>query len=289
MSKVDTAIIMAAGTSSRFAPLSYEKPKALVEVKGEVLIERQIRQLQSVGIDRIYIVTGYMAEQFKYLTGKFSVQIIYNSEYLHRNNNGSIWAAKDVIRNTYICSGDNYFSKNPFETEVDGAYYSAVFAHSQTNEWCMEIDPHGFIQSVQIGGANAWYMLGHVFWDETFSSRFLSILDREYNLPETKDKLWETIYTEHIRELPMKARKYPDGVIYEFDTLDELREFDSSYITDTRSVILKSIARNLNMSESDLQGIEALRGTDNAASGFSFLCNGTRYMYTYKNQKLEKC
>ena len=43
--KVDNAIIMAAGTSSRFAPLSYEMPKALIEVKGEILIERQIRQL----------------------------------------------------------------------------------------------------------------------------------------------------------------------------------------------------------------------------------------------------
>jgi len=44
--KVNNAIIMAAGTSSRFAPLSYEKPKSLIEVKGEVLIERQIRQLK---------------------------------------------------------------------------------------------------------------------------------------------------------------------------------------------------------------------------------------------------
>ena len=44
--KVENAIIMAAGLSSRFAPLSYEKPKALITVKGEVLIERQIRQLK---------------------------------------------------------------------------------------------------------------------------------------------------------------------------------------------------------------------------------------------------
>ena len=42
---VNNAVIMAAGTSSRFAPLSYEKPKALIEVKGEILIERQIKQV----------------------------------------------------------------------------------------------------------------------------------------------------------------------------------------------------------------------------------------------------
>ena len=56
--KVDNAIILAAGVSSRFAPISYERPKALIEVKGEVLIERQIRQLKEAGIPEIYVVTG---------------------------------------------------------------------------------------------------------------------------------------------------------------------------------------------------------------------------------------
>ena len=32
--KVENAVIMAAGLSSRFAPLSYEKPKALITVRG---------------------------------------------------------------------------------------------------------------------------------------------------------------------------------------------------------------------------------------------------------------
>lgn len=65
--KVNNAIIMAAGTASRFAPLSFEKPKALIEVRGEILIERQINQLQEAGIKEIIIVTGYKAEQFEYL------------------------------------------------------------------------------------------------------------------------------------------------------------------------------------------------------------------------------
>ncbi|MBQ1982979.1 MAG: NTP transferase domain-containing protein, partial [Clostridia bacterium] len=50
MYQVDNAVIMAAGTASRFAPLSYERPKALISVKGEVLIERQIRQLKEAGV-----------------------------------------------------------------------------------------------------------------------------------------------------------------------------------------------------------------------------------------------
>ena len=64
---VDNAVILAAGTASRFAPLSYEQPKALISVKGEILLERQIRQLQEAGIPEIYIVVGYQAEKFDYL------------------------------------------------------------------------------------------------------------------------------------------------------------------------------------------------------------------------------
>ena len=78
MAKVENAVIMAAGTSSRFAPLSYEKPKGLVEVKGEILIERQIRQLWEAGIDDIFVVTGYRAEAFQYLKDRFGVHLRNN-------------------------------------------------------------------------------------------------------------------------------------------------------------------------------------------------------------------
>ncbi len=57
--KVDNAIIMAAGLSSRFVPLSLECPKGLLKIKGEVLIERQIEQLHEAGIKDTVIVLGY--------------------------------------------------------------------------------------------------------------------------------------------------------------------------------------------------------------------------------------
>lgn len=285
--KVDNAVIMAAGTSSRFAPLSFERHKALTEVRGEVLIEREIRQLKEAGIDEIYVVTGYKAEQFEYLVPSFGIRLLHNPDYLTRNNNSSIWVAKDVIRNTFICSSDNYFSVNPFEREVDGAYYAAVYATGDTTEWCMT-EKDGVINAVTVGGHDAWYMLGHVFWDEKFSSRFLSILAEEYGKPETRDKLWETIYIEHISELPLHMRKYPDGVIYEFDTLDELRVFDPTYITDTRSEILKKIARELLAEEKDLTQIKSYKHHSAAAAGFTFVCRGKHYKYGYKSQRVEE-
>ena len=93
--KVDNAIIMAAGASSRFAPLSYEMPKALIPVRGEVLIEREIRQLKEAGVPEIILVVGYRKEQFAYLADKFGVKIIENPDYNIRNNNSTIHAVRE--------------------------------------------------------------------------------------------------------------------------------------------------------------------------------------------------
>lgn len=278
---VDNAIIMAAGTSSRFAPLSHEIPKALIEVRGEVLIERQIRQLQEAGIPEIYIVVGYKKEQFYYLKEKFKINMIENNEYLIRNNHSSIYAAKRFLKNSYICSADNYFVENPFEKEVEDSYYAALYAEKETNEWCMSEDKDGYINDVSIGGAGAWYMLGHVFWSEEFSTRFIEILKEIYDYPGTADLLWESIFAKHLDKLKMKIRKYSSEMIFEFDTLDELREFDQSYIDNTRSIILKSIAKDFPCKEGDIVECKAYKDDNNAASGFTYCINGTCYIYKY--------
>lgn len=284
--RVDNAIIMAAGTASRFAPISYEKPKALIEVRGEVLIERQIRQLREAGIQEVVIVTGYKAEQFQYLKEKMGVILIHNPEFLNRNNNGSVFVAKDYLKNSYICSSDNYFLQNPFEAEVNESYYSCVYAEGNTEEWCIT-EKDGWIKDVKVGGANSWIMLGHVFWSQAFSEKFLSILEKEYNHPDTIDKLWETIYIEHRNELPLRIRKYPSDFIFEFDTLDELRQFDSSYWKNTNSCILKKCAQELGVTEKEITDIKAFKDQNNAAVGFTFYAR-ERYRYYYETRRLEK-
>ncbi len=283
---VDNAIIMCAGTSSRFAPLSYEKPKALTVLKGEVLLERQIRQLQEAGVPEIILVLGYKKEQFAYLKEKYGVTLVENTEYLTRNNNSSIWVARGYLKNSYVCSADNYFTANPFEREVDCSYYAAVYADGPTGEWCLTEDADGYIDSVTIGGSNAWYMLGHTFWSREFSRKFLEILTRIYDLPETADLLWEGIYMRHLDQLKMKIRRYGADAIYEFDSLDELRQFDESYVTDTRSAILKEIAARLSVAEADLTDIRAVKDGVTAA-GFTFLARGKPYRYLYEGGELD--
>lgn len=92
------AIILAAGKSEQFAPFTYEKPKGLFRVKGEILIERQIEQLQEAGVKEIYIVIGYMKEKFFYLEQKYGVRLLVNNKYDKKGNLYSLLFGKRIFK-----------------------------------------------------------------------------------------------------------------------------------------------------------------------------------------------
>ena len=92
--RVNNAVILAAGASTRFSPLSLEQPKGLFEVRGERLIERQIRQLQDAGITDITLVLGYKKEMFYYLKEKYGVKFIVNESFNIKNNIESLYLAR---------------------------------------------------------------------------------------------------------------------------------------------------------------------------------------------------
>ena len=284
--KVEHAVIMAAGLSSRFAPLSHELPKALVEVRGEVLIERQIEQLLEAGVPSIVVVTGYLADQLDYLARRYPLRLIHNPDYATRNNNGSLLVARDYLRNAYLCSADNYFAHNPFSAEVDGAYYAVVYADGPTDEWCVEADETGRIRAIEIGGRDSWYMLGHCFFDRAFADGLLAIMEAHEAAGDYHDLLWEGIYRLHLDELAMRVRPYEAGTIFEFDSIDELRRFDSSYVDHTRSAILAQVAAELGLAEAQLEGFQPLQGEDAQTAGFRFLAAGRPYRYRYAEGQL---
>lgn len=278
--KVDNAVILAAGLSSRFAPISYEKPKGVLRVRGEVLIERQIEQLREAGITDITVVVGYKKEYFFYLRKKYGVTLVNNDEYASRNNNGSLWRVREHLGNTYVCSSDDYFTQNPFNAYVFKAYYSAQYADGPTKEWCMETGAGGRITKVTVGGSNSWYMLGHVYFDRAFSERFVKILEEEYDRPETVDMLWEDLYIEHIKELDMVLRPYPAGVINEFDSLDELRAFDPHFLENVDSEIFDNIVAVLGCTKAEIHDVYPLKqGLTNLSCHFA--TNDGEYVYRH--------
>lgn len=273
------AIILAAGTSSRFVPLSAEIPKGLLEVKGEVLIERQIRQLKEAEINDIVVVTGYKKEKFDYLREKFGVDLIYNEDYAKYNNASSMIRVLDRLGNSYICSSDNYFQKNVFLGNPKVSYYSSLFAEGPTNEYCLTVDNNDNIIGVTVGGRDSWYMIGNVYFSAEFSNRFKKILKREYDKEEIRHGYWEDVYIKYLDKLPlMKISRFSENCIKEFDSIDELRRFDETYVENTRSVVVRAIASRFNCKEGDLYDFCNI-SHDGDFLNFSFLKNGKRYIF----------
>jgi len=279
--KVKNAVIMAAGMSPRFAPLTYEKPKALLKVKGDVLIEREIRQLQEAGIRDIIVVVGYMKEKLFYLADKFGIKIVVNENYYRYSNPSTLMMVLDTLDNTYVCSSDNYFPHNPFETYVYHAYYPVIFSTGKINEYCVnQTDRNGRITKAGFGGKDCWYMLGHVYFDRAFSKEFSHILKAEYDNLYTKEQFWEDLYIKHIKELDMEVRKYDSSEIKEFDNLDELRLFDNTYLNNTDSKIIDHICSVLHCQEEDVKNINPIKsGLTNMS--FFFSCKGKDYVYRH--------
>lgn len=243
-------------------------------------MERQIRQLHEAGIYDITVVVGYMKEAFFYLEDKYGVSIVVNEDYSKRNNNSTLMLVRDRLSNTYICSSDDYFTENVFEPYVYEAYYPGVFFEGATEEYLMETDSSGRIVDVDIGGCDAYGMLGHVYFDRNFSNRFTEILDREYFLPETAPKLWEDIFRDHLDELRMVMRPHPAGVIFEFDSLDDLRDFDEDFISNVDSGILGNICKVLECHRNEIHGIVPIKkGLTNLS--FKFVVGDIGYVYRH--------
>lgn len=281
--RVKNAVIMAAGMGTRLAPLSYEKPKGLMVVKGEILIERMIRQLQDAGITDITVVIGYLKEKLFYLEEKFGVKLVINEDYYRYNNTSTLIRVTDQLSNTYICCSDNYFIENVFEQYVYRTYYAAVYSPGSTEEWCIQCNSKGRIQHVTIGGSASWCMFGHVYFSREFSQKFVDILKREYDLPLTQEEYWEALYVRHIDALDMYMRPYESGKIQEFDSLEELRKFDPQYVTNIDSNIFRNIESILNCDAKDIVDIQAIKlGLNNFS--FLFTCRGKKYVYRHPGQ-----
>ena len=285
--RVQNAVIMAAGMSSRFAPLSYEVPKGLLKVKGQRLIEREIEQLQEAGIEDITVIVGYMQEKMFYLAEKYGVKIVVNNDYYKYNNCSSLMLVRDQLSNTYICSSDNYFVENPFEKYIYRGYYSTIFVEGETDEYCATEDSNNMIVDIQIGGKDTWAMVGHVYFDRAFSEKFVKILETEFKHEPYKEQLWEDYYTRNVHELHLEARHYSADIIKEFDSLDELRQFDDRYLMNSNSEIIDNICKTLNCDASDIVHIKPLKdGLTNIS--FSFDCLDKKYVYRHPGRGTEK-
>ncbi len=228
--KVTNAIILAAGKSKRFKPISDYCPKGLSIIKGEVLVERQIKQLQAVGVMDITLVVGYKKEMFFYLVDKYDVKIVINEQYDTQDNVSSLRLVLDQLDNTYICSVDNYYPENLFNTYEYRGFYSTIYVENNVDEWVVTTDESGMINDVNIGVPSGYIMLGFVYFDREFSEKFRQVIQNVESVDEYNHHVWEYLYMKHLDTLKLGIKEFDKHSILEFDTIDDAINFDESFL-----------------------------------------------------------
>ena len=290
--RVDGAVILAAGFGSRFVPLTYERPKGLLKVNGERMIARQSRQLRDVGIPDITLVVGYLKEAFEYLIDLYGVKLLYNPDYSTMNNISSVYHAASLFedRNVYLLSSDNWMQENLFHTYEPGSWYAAVHVSGETREWVLHYNKKEVITGVEIGGRDADVMYGPVYLSREFSAALLPALKEAYRTPGKEQYYWENVYLDLLaakKAPPLSVNLQPDGVIYEFENLEELRAFDVSYRDHSDSKAMALISEVFQVPESEITGIECLKaGMTNRS--FLFRVKGKAYICRIPGEGTEK-
>ena len=166
---------------------------------------------------------------------------------MFRNNHASLFAAREHLDRSYVCSSDQYYTKNVFNAYEyrSNCLVSKTQGDSIDAKLAFELGASDLIVGPSKVEGLAWRMNGPAFFDEAFSRDYLGILSSEYELPETEGKLWENIYIEHADKLKMYARKIDASLIHEFRYLSDLCAFDTDFMENVDSAILDNICRTL--------------------------------------------
>ena len=279
--RVKNAIILAAGMSTRFIPVSYELPKGLISVKGEVMIEREIKQLQEAGIQEIVVVVGYMMEKFFYLRNKYNVKLVVNNEFSTKNTHSSIYVARDYLSNTYILCSDNYYPHNMFHQYEYRAFYCSIFLPGTSYvERAFTFDRDGLITDTNKPSHDQWIMYGHAYYDNSFTEKFKPVLERYFGRPGVENMYWENVWAENVKDIPMWIHQCTDQDILEFDSMDELRVFDPEYIYHNKVKVFENICKVLCCEISDIEDMTTVKKGLNNQS-FKFRVNGEYYIYRH--------
>ena len=260
------AIILAAGFGMRMVPINTQTPKALMEVNGETLIERTIEQLHEVGVKNIYVVVGYMKEQFEYLIDEYGVELIVNEEYAEKNNLHSLHLASSHLSNTYIIPCDIWCDRNPFHRHELYSWY--MVSDLVDNESTVRVNRKmELVTSAECGNQ----MVGIAYLVEEQSK---IVRERLENLDCDKSydgSFWEETLVEKDRMI-VQARVVHASDVVGINTYEQLRELDEES-NHLKSDAISIIADVLKVSDKEVIDII------HKAGGKAFLAHPFEYKF----------
>ena len=230
--RVKRAVFLAAGFGTRLVPITLNAPKPLIRVKGQRIIDGLIDACLSVGIREIYIVRGYLAEQFDQLLYKYPMlQFLENPLYNEANNISSALTARYSLCNSYVLESD-ILLHNPAIIKPYH-YCSNCLGVKKTwvDDWCCTVRD-GIIMNEQLGGAgdDVYRMIGISYWNEADGRKLTQDLMDVYETPGGKERFWEQVPFVYKKEhYHVEIRECSEEDVTEIDTFKELKAADSTY------------------------------------------------------------
>lgn len=266
------ALILAAGFGMRMVPINTEIPKGLIEVHGERLIERLIRQLHEAGVNDIRMVVGFMKEQYEYLMDSYGVKLIVNPEYAGKNNLHSLSLAAEWIGNSYIIPCDLWFAENPFSNKELYSWYMVSTEADSDSSVRMNRSRELIKTTGQEIGSRMIGLSYITAEDAPILKNRIASLCRS---PRHDGDFWEEALFDGPH-MSIYARLVSAREAVEINTYEQLREIDSNS-SQLKSEALDVIAEVLHAEPKDITQITMLKkGMTNRSFLFSY--NDKKYI-----------
>ena len=264
------AVILAAGFGMRMVPINTETPKGLLQVHGERLIDRLIRQLHQALIRDIRVVVGFLKEQYEYLIDEFGVELVVNPDYARKNNLHSVDRVRSALSDCYVVPCDLYCTENPFRTHEFYSWY--MVSEAPAPDSTVRVNRKQALIPVSENGNR---MIG-ICYLTADDGRKVSEKVHALCLDSRMDgAFWEEALYAEGKMLPA-ARVVPEGQVVEINTYEQLRELDSDS-DQLQNDAIGTICRVFDASPRDITHITVLKkGMTNRS--FLFTCRGKQYI-----------
>lgn len=228
--RVKRAVFIAAGFGHRLVPITLNTPKPLVRVNGTRMIDTQIDAVLAAGIREIYIVRGYLGEQFDQLLYKYPmIRFIENTVYNEANNISSAMCARHLLQNAYVMEADLVlFNPNVITKYQYTSNYLGVPVE-KTDDWCFETK-NRVITALKQGGVKCYHEFGISYWTAEDGAKLYEDIKKVYDMPGGKERYWDQAPLEYCKEnYQIEVRTCTFDDVIEIDTFSDLKKLDKTY------------------------------------------------------------
>lgn len=234
------AIILAAGMGSRLKNITKDKTKCMVEVNGESLIKRLLKQLEKYTLEEIVIVTGYKEEILKEYINNLGIKTkikFYNNDIYDKTNN--IYSLglveKELLNNDILLiESDLIFEDKLLENIINSSYKNLAVV-SEYESWmdgtCVRLDDENnvvdFISSQRFSFnevENLYKTVNIYKLSKEFNQKYYIPFLKAYISSKGTNQYYESVFETLIKIIPneLKGLKIEGLKWYEIDDKQDL-------------------------------------------------------------------